>query len=109
MSFQMPIASEAAQCYEWRQHVMRLAKYCVGLLLGPLAISQSVTVQKGNVVFIDAKRTAIEITHLGRDREPCLSPDGKQVIFVRVLGVVSGIGLPTVPESQLWVAPTTSN
>jgi hypothetical protein len=88
---------------------MRLAIGCVGLLFGPLAVGQSVTVQNGNVIFIDAKGTALQVAHSGRDREPCLSPDGKQVIFVRDLGEVSGIGVPTVTESQLWVAPTTPN
>src|SRR5437660_1027544 len=76
------------------------------LLLSSFAAAQTVTVQEGNILLKDLEGTAHGITDSGRDSEPSLSADGRQVVFVRGIREARGIGVPHVIVSELWVAAT---
>jgi len=64
---------------------MRVLPLLVAALLCPAAAhSQSVAVQRGNVVYQATPQSSPRpLTSSGRDRDPRLSPDGKTVAFVR--------------------------
>ena len=55
----------------------------VWLALGVGASAASVESQDGRIVYKDAGGRAIELTDSGHDVNPVLSPDGRQVAFVR--------------------------
>ena len=79
-------------------------KLCIGpLVFWSLLGAQTVTSTRGNVVFEDAGGIAHQVTDSGKDSEPSLSQDRRQVVFVRALQEAPGIGVPTVVESELWV------
>jgi Tol biopolymer transport system component len=76
------------------------------LLTSWLAAAQTVTDEGGNLVFIDGDGSRRAITESGRDSQPSLSADGRQVVFVRALREVPGIGVPNVMVTEIWVAGT---
>jgi hypothetical protein len=65
---------------------------------------QQVSVHDGNIVLVDAAGKQRQLTSLGRDGEPDLSPDKQWIVFVRS---VSGpkISGPTgdVDPNEIWI------
>ncbi|WP_224369574.1 TolB family protein [Hyalangium versicolor] len=62
---------------------------CTALLLVFLfalsaqARSPTVTEEKGNLVWVESNGAKRQLTSLGQDSQPALSPDGKSLVFVR--------------------------
>jgi dipeptidyl aminopeptidase/acylaminoacyl peptidase len=67
------------------------------------ALAQSVSVKGGNIQFTNKDGQTTALTSSGRDSDPCLSPDGRLVAFVRATPdrkVSTGSGEDT---SELWI------
>jgi hypothetical protein len=74
------------------------------LLTCAVAWAQSVSVHKGNIVLRDRDGATHRITGSGRDSEPSLSADGRQMVFIRGIREIPGIGVPRVTMSEIWMA-----
>lgn len=83
----------------------------IAVIFCSLLNGQTAAVTNGNIVIIDVNGAKHQITDEGKDSEPSLSPDGKHIVFIRALREAPGIGVPTVVDSELWIAassvPTT--
>jgi Tol biopolymer transport system component len=78
----------------------------VFVLAYSFSCQEHVAVENGNVVYTDSGCTAYRLTDSGRDSEPTLSADGREVAFVRAVREVAGIGVPRVVQSEVWTVGT---
>src|SRR5437868_67944 len=83
-----------------------LLRALVFLLACSASRSEHVAVENGNVVYADRGGTAHRLTDSGRDSEPVLSADGREIAFVRAVREAPGIGVPRVVQSELWIVGT---
>lgn len=77
------------------------------LLITPALAATGVTVEKGNVVVIEADGKRRQVTDEGQDSEPVLAPDGASVVFTRTLAVSSELSIcasggEPVKQTELW-------
>ena len=68
---------------------MRLFYYfIIASVMSPCAFATShsihVFARAGNIYFVGNNNQAIQLTHLGIDHDPVLSPDKKKMVFIRV-------------------------
>ena len=78
-------------------------------LAAPAAAAVGVTVEKGNIIAIDADGTRRQLTDKGKDSAPVLSPDGASVAFTRMGKVARNLEVcatdgDEVRQSELWIA-----
>jgi hypothetical protein len=69
------------------------------------AYPQAVSVHDGNVVLVDAAGKQRQLTSVGRDGEPDLSPDKQWVVFVRRVSgpKISGPMGDDVDPNEIWI------
>ncbi len=73
----------------------------LGLLAFPLT-AQSVSVEKGNIVFRDGSGRSVQLTSSGRDSEPNLSWDATLAVFLREIPGTEDVDGDR--KSEIWIA-----
>jgi len=84
--------------------VLVAASLFVPLFAGPLHAQKVSADKKGNIFYIDARGKRTRLTTEGKDADPCLSPNGRQIAFVhRVAGkdISTGSGDASPTELRL--------
>jgi hypothetical protein len=84
---------------------MRILILPTPVLMAALGLScpEHVAVENGNIIYTDSACTAHRLTESGRDSEPALSADGREVAFVRAVREVGGTGVTRVVQGELWI------
>ncbi|HEY3898045.1 MAG TPA: hypothetical protein VGM54_05490 [Chthoniobacter sp.] len=85
---------------------LRCALLCATLLAASSGAvhAQTVTEEKGNIVFTSADGLQKQLTDSGHDSAPALSPDGKRVVFVRdTPDKIVATGSGDVSATELWI------
>ena len=70
---------------------LAFAALVASLLLAPIQNTPAVAAHDGNV-FLDSNGARRQLTTLGLDYSPVLSPDGRRVAFIRVVGLATEEG-----------------
>jgi Tol biopolymer transport system component len=67
--------------------------------------SSTVVSEKGNIILIRASGERVQLTSLGLDADPAVSPDGRWIVFVRrTPGYLIDTGKPSYPDSnEIWL------
>jgi dipeptidyl aminopeptidase/acylaminoacyl peptidase len=105
-SAKFALASVAKLLLIKRMHLLRFILLCSPLLAcASLSLrAQSVTEEKGNIVFTGADGLRKQLTDTGHDSVPVLSPDGKSVVFVRgTPDTIVATGSGDVEATELWI------
>jgi dipeptidyl aminopeptidase/acylaminoacyl peptidase len=67
--------------------------------------SQTVSGERGNIIYKDKGGRVVQVTSLGLDSDPEISKDGKWIVFVRrTPSLKIGTGLGDTDDNEIWVA-----
>ena len=69
------------------------AALLASLLMSPIQVAPAASAPDGNV-YLEANGARRQLTRLGLDSDPVVSPDGQKVAFIRVVGRATEEGVP---------------
>lgn len=70
-----------------------LAALMASLLMSPIQVTPAASAPDGNV-YLETNGARRQLTRLGLDSDPVVSPDGQKVAFIRVVGRATEEGVP---------------